>query len=809
MGKSKPKHAFSLAPADHFDTTEIRRRSDGSPKRLEVTDIGYEARAVALLQVAYAKSFLNQPLLERVRSGMRSYAEKKWTAGGKAKVATQALKYAVAGAAFATLAAVTGPGVVVILGVGLAATILTKAGSKGIDKFGTGSVADRLKKSGDPDPLTSSSPSDVMPIVHEHGGVTIVIEHLFRHWSDIRLMRESYSDGFEPADRLAESYRLESVALSHFKKARRVEEWKNWEDGEAGRLEDFSEYFSALDGKKDRAKNQATKKLPNKMSMTKVDVNFMRLKVKKLTFYCACIMDYCSMTLAEHALMHEAMVQSWAELVALVRRQAHIRSDHTHCHHSADGGCFGGLELLEDLVDEEFEGLVEIADDPAPATPPPDIESIADRGQTIGEAADWVNKIRRQPGRAKVPEFVQKEAAKRVIKKGMTKGVKLAKGGGSGKGVQWPSVPDLKLAAPNAVDLINSHITVPVAPCIGELAGDLTDFIFQHFDNLGARDRIKTLEALTRGLQKETVTLKHCGEVVTATILKGNNQNEAFFREMLPAHEDLADFKKQLIAAANKIEHYVKKSDRRRQAFLKVYEPIVARASDDNPAHCVTCQEASKLAYLFFNLLKTMWKLEQHVMFLHVFAKGVASGLKDQSDKKFYFPFEASENLANWFEFWHDLQPSPPTTTPSSEAEATDDDAEAVDDDEGIDDDAESVDDGAESSDEEAEGTDDTPPPSFADPTTEGSLSSDEGSSSEAPEDATPKRGWLRRARDRVATVFGSPPYDHEQGSSGSTSSSEGSTPWDSSDVPSSADLESAYSQSVDESTSVEFSSSD
>jgi hypothetical protein len=293
---------------------------------------------------------------------------------------------------------------------------------------------------------------------------------------------------------------------------------------------------------------------------------------------------------------------------------------------------------------------------------------------------------------------------------------------------------------------------------------------------------------------------------------------------MLPAHKDLGDFKKHLIAAANKIEHYVKKSDRRRQAFLKVYEPIVARASDGNPAHCVTCQEASKLAYLFFNLLKTMWKLEQHVMFLHVFAKGVASSLKDQSDKKFYFPFEASENLANWFEFWHDLQPTPPTTTPSSDAESTDDDAESVNDDaeeiddevDVTDDEAESADDGAEATDEEsgavdddAEGTDDTPAPPLSDPTTESSLSSDQGSSSEASDDATPKRGFFQRARDRVAAVFRSPPYDREEGSLESASSSEMSTVFGSSDVPSSASEGSADPEAADASSDLEISSSD
>jgi hypothetical protein len=141
-----------------------------------------------------------------------------------------------------------------------------------------------------------------------------------------------------------------------------------------------------------------------------------------------------------------------------------------------------------------------------------------------------------------------------------------------------------------------------------------------------------------------------------------------------------------LKAVGAKIDHYVKKGDRRKAKFAKLYEQIVSRAAESGtPPAFKNCKEASELAYHFFNMLKTLWKLEQHIMFLQVFAQGIACSLKEAAtaarpplqgtstipDGPAYFPHEAATGLDQWFHFWRQVPlPQPPAapaaTTPNS-----------------------------------------------------------------------------------------------------------------------------------------------
>ncbi len=738
MGKKPGAPKFTAA--NHFTAVPVQKRlSNGATfTKIMVLDMGYEARATALLQASYVKSFLKKSKWERTKGGLRSYAEKKWTSGGGRKLAKQGLKYAIAGAAFATLAAITGPGALIILGVGLAASALTKGGAKAADEIN--SFSDRLKNTGDPNPINPDStdkaippdsPSKVMPVVLENEGITTVVGLLFRHWSDIRLFRETYCKDWKPGKALKKSYEREFLALKHFKDAGTVEEWRNWEAGEAGKLRNFSEYFSALSDVGDRAARNVAKRKPNKMSMVKTDVNFMRLKIKKLTFYNACLMDYCRMMTAEQALLQEAVVKAWEQVVSLTQRQAHIRSDHSRCDHKKSSGCFGGLDLLAELVGEDKLGHIVVMDDPPPTSPPPGFEAIANREQTMKDASAVMDFFRKFPGRRTKSEFVQKKvvdtAGKWAAKKAASSTVKAAKTGtlpGIGTpdlgdltwpklgDVQWgdlgrpsvngPEAPDIDPGWPSVGDInwprlngkfpkaptlgdlggidvdwpdvgalgagvpalgvnfyLQNQVIEPV-PGLGALVGDLTDFLFQHFHNLDLRDHMKELDAMVAGLEKEEVELEHGGRIVKALKVKSTEQNEKFFRDQLPSHPEMDNFKKELHAAASKVRHYVLKGDRRRKRFLELYDQITLGASEAQPAHCKNCKEAFKLSYAFFDMVKTMWKLEQHIMFLDVFAKGVLSGLKEQS-ATYHFPYEAGGSLAEWFRFWHHLEPQDPS----------------------------------------------------------------------------------------------------------------------------------------------------
>ena len=93
-----------------------------------------------------------------------------------------------------------------------------------------------------------------------------------------------------------------------------------------------------------------------------------------------------------------------------------------------------------------------------------------------------------------------------------------------------------------------------------------------------------------------------------------------FFIDQLPNFDELRDgsFTKELAAVGNKIEHYLRKGEQRKKEFLEVYEPICERSklSPNNFSPSESCEESFKLAYTYFLAVKTLWKMEQHIILL-------------------------------------------------------------------------------------------------------------------------------------------------------------------------------------------------
>ncbi|MCB9844739.1 MAG: hypothetical protein H6811_01960 [Phycisphaeraceae bacterium] len=663
--------AYDPRPKDHFDVKKVGR---GSSARLEVTDKGYEERAIMLLELAYRTAFLNQPYSETIKSGMRSYFEKKWTAAGKAGVAKKVAQYAVAGGAFVVMTAVTGPTVLVLIGVTAGALALKKGVSYGIDKAGVKSVEDRLKKAGDPDAPHADSPSEVLPIMLEHGGIAKAIEHLCSHWRDIKLFKSKYGKKTHSAKhKQKQSHKREAAALSNFQGAADVEAWREWEGGTppdyldaAGKLINASNQFSAAGAAK-KAK-MAAKGLKNSVSAQKTDDNFMRLKIKKLTYYCSCVMDYCRHFQAEHAKIHAAVIGGWADLTRLVVPQAHVCGSHESC--ADDPPCFGGFGLLRARAEQK--GCAELLD----SFDLGETQSAAitgrlakahfthreEAGQQTSRAAGVIRtKLgydkftgAKLKGAKKVQEKVTKkliDASWQAATTGDLSGLEDLAKDPTGTGAAKEAAKDAILTAlrageiPSPDALLNAPVGAPIVPCSGQIAEDLTDFFFSHYrENISARERMKLL---TEGLQKNDKGFERANRIVADAMEAVENQNEQFFMDRLPTNEDMKrTFQAELISAANKIEHYVLKGDRRREKFVSYYEAVCGRGN------LQSCEEGYELAYRFFNMLKTLWKLEQHIMFIYVFAKGVACALEAEAGD-YYFPSDAAAGLAEWFEFWH------------------------------------------------------------------------------------------------------------------------------------------------------------
>lgn len=638
-------------PKEHFDVA-----ADPDGQRLNVKDDGFEQRARDMLELAYRTAFLNQPFGEVMKSGMRSFFEKKWTAYGEAGVAKKVAQYAVGAASFAVLTALTGPGVVVLVGVAVGAAALKKGLSKGIDE--AAGVGNELKRAGDRARAGAKSASQVLKVVLRKRGVTTVIERLMNHWGDVKLFQNVYGQKvYTIKEQKKTVFRREADALAHFRQMGAVDEWRKWDGGTrnenyldaAGKLSDSSSQYASA-GFFNTIKEGA-KSLTNTVS-GRTNRNFMRLKIKKLTFYNACLMDYCRSFKEEHDRVYQAVVEGWDNVSDLVRMQAHVTGSHHLC---SDKRCFGGYALLQQVA--EAEGCTALLEKMPPKAKKMKAGRLsagfAKADDAVQQPSAMGKKIRKRFQSANMTDKQEKAArlaaakgGKAAVVKGGRKVKQAIDGGGASAsmGVAWPSMPT---EVPNPATAITSALGPPVVPCLGQVASDLTEFFFSHYKgSMGAREK---MAALTEGLQEADATLENGNRIVADAMESLDRQDAAFFIQRIPTADQMEHgFKAELVTAATKIEHYVLKGDRRRKQFLDLYEKISAR----EPAACASCEEAYELAYRFFNMLKTLWKLEQHLMFVQVYAKGIAAALEEQAGS-YCFPAEAAGSLAAWFEFWH------------------------------------------------------------------------------------------------------------------------------------------------------------
>ena len=706
-----------IDPEEHFSVALETHRG---VRRLRVDDIGYEDRAVMLIETEYRHAFLEQSKMEIMRSGLRSYFEKSWSAGGKAGVAKKVLAYSVAAATFTTLTVLSGGTLAVVLGVGAGAFILKKAGNKALDKSSTGSVEKRLKKLGDPDAPDSKSASAVLPVMIEHGGVAKIIDNLSKAWFDLNLFAERYNGkSFTPKEVKKRAFLRQTDALNYFNAGGRTELWREWQVPEKQKTGEQFKYNRLKRNQKDkedvsrwRHPFAATKLRQNTVQGQTATYDFMRLKIKKLTYYNACLLDWCKNFRAEHARLHETVATCWDDMTSLVMQQTHLCGNHAEC---KDARCYGGFGILRSLA--QAKGLEEYLDDEttrdltAAAEPTGALDNAeavdpAQAGANVSRSAHMLHGklFHKQLSGKKLK--VAKLAVKKAISKAAGRGVNAATSGSldplfdnnddedvtrkAARDAAQKAVSAIASGqAPNAAKILSASVNAPVVPCLGQIAADLTALLFSHYrENIGAREQ---MQVLTEGVLGDTSGVPLRARVMLSTLEKADAQNNAFFISQLPDALNTDLFKDELKAVGAKIDHYVKKGDRRKAKFAKLYEHIVSRAAESGtPPAFKNCKEASELAYHFFNMLKTLWKLEQHIMFLQVFAQGVACSLKEAAtaarpplqgtstipDGPAYFPHEAATGLDQWFHFWRQVPlPQPPAapaaTTPNSSQDSS------------------------------------------------------------------------------------------------------------------------------------------